>query len=579
MGFLDYARSISLQKDDMKARIRIDPELQLPNLTQDKAGFNVTLPLPSVPETEEEEQEKTVSFLGYQFPADGNGKARVGRLFRACVFHLTTHTMVPVSEEKLASLNSERSLVEAFSESLVNDVYVHAYLAAWYPDKLADMAYANALAYTRMRRVETIFNPATRIMVALLSRLNMGTVKGVLQPEEKKAVDHLTKKVSALKKEIMAALAREDTEIGEVMDATANEITQTLENFGPILEAPSLQYTEQAGPCTIYSQKPMPSDFEMEKIFRESLATLGGTIPSEDSVESCWRKESNIEAAQAFDTWFHQKAREKKVLTKLEKYTELSRFKTASFPTEDYTRYLRARALVKGTSRRLLDSLRVAQDALDEDPRKLFGQLDLTAVVQMMAAGRPRQDVFMRDEYLSRSYAWSLLLDVSASMRVKGENARAMAICIAEATKELLMDPGSWTFFAFSDKFYVLKDASEAYSRRVRARIGGLRFGGLTYMPDAIQVAGEILAQRFDEQRFLVVLSDGWPYGYPNMHIALAETIRALEKKGIIVIGVGLETERMKNYFKASTAVYNQRDLIKAFAKLYVQTSAGALES
>jgi len=141
------------------------------------------------------------------------------------------------------------------------------------------------------------------------------------------------------------------------------------------------------------------------------------------------------------------------------------------------------------------------------------------------------------------------------------------------------MDPGSWTFFAFSDQFYVLKDASEAYSRRVRARIGGLKFGGLTYMPDAIQVAGEILAQRFDEQRFLVVLSDGWPYGYPNMHIALAETIRSLEKKGIIVIGVGLETERMKNYFKASTAVYNQRDLIKAFAKLYVRTSAGALES
>lgn len=560
----------------MKARIRIDPELQLPILTQDKAGFNVTLPLPSM--SEEEEEEKTISFLGYEFPADDTGKAKVGRLFRACVFHLTTHTMMPAGEKKLASLTSKRSLVESFSESLVNNAYVNAYLTAWYPDKLADMAYANSLAYTRMRRVENIFNPATRVMTALLSRLNMGTVKGVLQPEEKKAVNHLTKKVSALKEEIMTALAMEGTEIDEAMNATANEITQTLENFGPILEAPSLQYTEQAGPCTIYSQK-TPSDFAIEKIFRKSLATLGGTIPSEDSVESCWRKESNIEASQAFDTWLHQKGREKKMLAKLEKYTEWSRFKSVSFPNEDYTRYLRARALVKGTSRRLLDSLRVAQDALDEDPRKLYGQLDLTAVVQMMAAGRPRSDVFMRDEYLSRSYAWSLLLDVSASMRVKGENARAMAICIAEATKELLMDPGSWTFFAFSDQFYVLKDVSEAYSRRVRARIGGLKFGGLTYMPDAIQVAGDILAQRFDEQRFLVVLSDGWPYGYPNMHVALAETIRSLEKKGVIVIGVGLETERMKNYFKASTAVYNQRDLIKAFAKLYVRTSTNALES
>jgi len=576
MGFLDYARSISIQKDNIKARIRIDPKLQLPILTQDKAGFNVTLPLPSV---SEEEEEKTISFLGYEFPADDTGKAKVGRLFRACVFHLTTHTLMPVSAEKMASLTSKRSLVEAFSESLVNDAYVNAYITAWYPDKLADMAYANSLAFTRMRPVETIFNPATRVMTALLSMVNIGTVKGVLHPEEKKAVNHLTKKVSSLKEELMMALAMEGTEIDEVMNTTANEITQTLENFGPILEAPSLQYTEQAGPCTIFSQKEMPSDFAIEKTFRKSLETLGGTIPSEDSIESCWRKESNVEASQAFDTWFHQKAREKKILTKLEKYTAWSRFKSVSFPTEDYTRYLRARALVKGTSRRLLDSLRVAQDALDEDPRKLYGQLDLPAVVQMMASGRSRSDVFMRDEYLSRSYAWSILLDVSASMRVKGEHARAMAICIAEATKELLMDPGSWTFFAFSDQFYVLKDVSEAYSRRVRARIGGLKFGGLTYMPDAIQVAGEILAQRFDEQRFLVVLSDGWPYGYPNMPIALAETIRTLEKKGVIVIGVGLETERMKNYFRVSAAVYNQRDLIKAFAKLYVRTSTNALES
>lgn len=543
MGFLDYAWSISLQKDNMKARIRIDPKLQQPILTQDKAGFNVTLPLPSVSE------EKTISFLGYEFPADSSGKANVGRLFRACIFHLTTHTLMPVSDEQIASLTSKRSIVETFSKSLVNDVYVNAYISAKYPDKLADMAYANSLSFARMKPAENIFNPATRIMTALLSKVNIGTVKGVLRPEEEKTVKQLTKKLGSLKKGIMLSLAGEETKIDEVMNTAANDITQILESVGPILEAPSLQYTEQSGPCTIFSYSEMPSEFEIKKIFRKSLETLGGTIPSEDSVESCWRKEANVEASQAFDTWFSQKAREKKILAKLEQHVECTRLKSVSFPAEDYTRYVRTRALVKGTSRRLLDSLRVAQDALDEDPRKLYGELDLTAVVQMMASGRPRSDVFKRDEYLSRSYAWSLLLDVSASMRVKGEHARAMAICIAESTKELLMDPGSWTFFAFSDQFYVLKDASEAYSRRIRQRIGGLKFGGLTYMPDAIQVAGEILAQRFDEQRFLIVLSDGWPYGYPNMPVALSETIRSLEKKGVIVIGIGLETERMKNYF------------------------------
>lgn len=573
MGFLEYALSISLQKDNMKARISIDPKLQQPILTRDKAGFNVALPLPSVSE------EETISFLGYEFPADSAAKAKVGRLFRACVFHLTTHTLLPINDEKIASLTSKRSIVESFSESIANDVYVNAYIATKYPDKLADIAFANSLAFARMKPVENIFNPATRVMTALLSKVNIGIVKGVLRPEEEETFKKLNKKLSSLKKGIMLSLAGKETKIDEILNTAANNITQILESVGPILEAPSLQYTEQTGPCTIFSQSEMPSDVAVERIFRKSLGMLGGVVPSEDSIESCWRKESQVEASQAFDTWLSQKSREKRMLAKLEKYVEKTKLKSVDIPDEDYTRYIRARIRLKGGSRRLLDSLRVAQDALDEDPRKLYGELDLTAVVQMMAAGRPRSDVFKRDEYLSRSYAWSLLLDASASMSAKGEHGRALAICIAEATKELLMDPGSWTFFAFSDRFHVLKDVSEAYSRRVRARIGGLEFSGLTYMPDAIQVAGEILAQRFDEQRFLIVISDGWPYGYPDMAVALSETLKSLEKKGIIVIGVGIETERMKNYFKLSAAVYSQRDLIKTFSDIYVRSSVAALET
>ena len=135
------------------------------------------------------------------------------------------------------------------------------------------------------------------------------------------------------------------------------------------------------------------------------------------------------------------------------------------------------------------------------------------------------------------------------------------------------MDPGSLSFYDFSDRLYVLKAPSEAYSRRVRARIGGLKFEGLTYMPDAIQVAGEILSKRFDEQKFLVVLSDGWPHGYPNIATALSASIDALTIKGVIVIGVGLETERMNVYIKTSCAVYNQNDLVKKFTKIYVNAS------
>ena len=146
-----------------------------------------------------------------------------------------------------------------------------------------------------------------------------------------------------------------------------------------------------------------------------------------------------------------------------------------------------------------------------------MGQLDLSAVIQSLAANKPATDVFVMDEFLQPSFAWSLIFDVSSSMQVKGEYGRALAIAVAEAARELMTDPTSWTFFGFSDKLYIIKDSSESYSKRVRARIGGLKFEGLTYIPDAIQIAGKMLAKRFEEQRCLIVISDGWPYGYANM--------------------------------------------------------------
>ncbi len=576
MGFIDYAWSISLQKDNMKTGIRIDPNLKQPTLTQNKAGFTVTLPLPIVSENEETE-EKTITFLGYKFPADDYGKARIGRLFRACVYHLTTHTLMPTSKWKK---QKRQATIDRFANSFVNDIYVNSYLTAWYPDKLADIAYANSLIYSRIRPVNTIFNPATRIMTALLSKINIGTVKGKLDAEEEETANSLAEKASALKEELMMALAMESNDYSEMMTNTAKDIAQKLEDFGPILEAPSLLYTEYNGPCTIFSKNSnMPTELEIEQVFRKSIAVLGGTIPSEDSVESCWRKETNVEAAQAFNTWFTQDEREKRMLTKLEDAVSWTRFKSTSFPTEDYTAYLRAKELVRGTIRRLLNKLCQAQDALDEDAGKLFGEMDLPAVVQMMTSGQARQDIFKRDEYLKSSYAWSIILDSSTSMRVKGEYGRALAICVAEAANELLKDPASWSFFAFSDQLHVIKYASEAYSRRVRARIGGLKFGGLTYMPDALHVAGEMLADRFDEQKFVIVLSDGWPYGYKGMPIALSESITELERKGIMVIGVGFETNRMENFFRRNASVYDQRDLVKKFANIYVRTSENALES
>jgi Mg-chelatase subunit ChlD len=572
MGFLDYAWTISFQKDRMKLRILLDPCLDQPTINPDDFGFTINLPIPRLLD------DNQVCYYGYKFAQDKDEKVKIGRLFRASVLHLTTHTLLPLPEKLLPPQTVESSIIENFARALVRDIHVNAYIQAWYPDRLVDFAYANALAFQKIKPTDRILTTSTQIMTALLSKVNMGIVKGPLLPEQEKAVNELTAKLSMLKETLMASLAGEQIKLEEVFDEHIRSITETLEPFGPFLEAPSLPYTEWIGPCSIFTDT-QASDAETERVFKKSMEALGGTVFVEGSIDSCWRKEQEVESLQAFDSDRHQKMREEKILARLRQHASWTRFKSVSYPDEDYTQYLRARFLLQGGSRRLLDSLRIAQDSLDEDPGKEMGQLDLTAVIQALASKKPATDVFMKDEYLSKSFAWSIIFDASASMQVKGELARALAICVAEAAKELLMDPGSWTFFAFSDKFYVLKDSTEAYTRKVRARIGGLRFGGLTFMPDAIQLAGKILAQRFDEQRCLVVISDGWPYGYPNMQMALKESIDTLVRKGVLVFGVGVETERMGNFFKLNSAVYAQKDLIKKFANLFLQASGAALDA
>lgn len=573
MGFLEYALALSFEKDPLKTRIKVSQRFLKPSLARNETGFDISLPLPSLSE------EGTICFLGSRFPADSIGKGRAGRLFRASVFHLTAHTVISPPNEQVFLPRQRLAKIEAFAQGLVNDVYVNAYIAARHPDKLPDLAYANSIAFAKMKPIEKIFNSPTRIMAALLSRVHTGTTKGILSPEETSVVSQLTARLSLLEKDLLTSFSGKEISVCDVLGEVSNYIVQTIEPTGPILEAPSPPYTEQYGESTVFSWDEMLSEVYTEAIFRKSLEALGGVTAPSGSIDLLWKKEFDAEAAQAFDSWHNQRAREKKILEKLAENEESNNFRSVEFPEEDVSEYLKARSFLAGGSRRLLDSLRVAQDALDEDPGKEMGQLDLSAVIQVIASKKPATDVFMKDEYLSRSFAWAILLDVSESMRIKSELARTVAVCIAEATKELLMDSGSWSYFAFSDRFYVLKDDSEAYSNRVRARLGGLRFGGLTYMPEAIQLAGSVLAKRFDEQRFLIVVSDGWPYGYPDIDAKLSKAISTLQKKGVIVIGVGVETDKMKDFFKLSSVILDAKDLIRDFARLYLNASTSALEA
>ena len=98
-------------------------------------------------------------------------------------------------------------------------------------------------------------------------------------------------------------------------------------------------------------------------------------------------------------------------------------------------------------------------------------------------------------------------------------------------------------------------------------------------MPDAIKAAAEFLKKSMGEQRMILILSDGIPYGYSEIYEELSDTNENFETAGMIILGIGLGTEKMSDLFRYNTSVYTQKDLIRKVARLFVKASMQELGS
>ncbi len=576
MGFLEYAWSIFPERDRMKTKLLVSAEVAFAQLYKDNSGFVCVFPEPKAKETEEE---KTISLYGYIFPANVQGIRQLASLFRASVFHLGTHALSSNFEDYEKWRKRKGPRLAQFTVTLLEDVRVNAYIAARYPERLMDEASANTLALMRLRQVSKMMNPATKIMASLLARANTGQVPDGLKKDHDLVV-HLAGLLDQYKEKAMLSIKAEKTMPREDKLKVADEVYSSILDVGTVTETPFLPHTEELGSCSIFAPSYFANfDVILEEGFKKHLSFLGGTLPSSEGDKVTWKKMAENEAAQIYDSWWRQKEKDAKMLSKYESLLPMTRFKSVGVPEQDYTEYLRVKAGCKSESRRLIESLIVARDALDEDPRKLYGVLDLQEVIQIIASKSPSVDAFMLDENLSKSYSWIILLDASKSMKCQKAFALELLIMLSEVASELLQDPHSWGTYAFNDRFLVIKDIKERYNTKVKSRVGGIDFEGMTYIPDALTLAGQVIKSRTDNMRLITVISDGWPYGYADMNNALSETLNTLTKGSISVIGVGAQSRQMKCFFKSCSTVYSLRDLTKKFSNLYMEASNVSAEA
>jgi hypothetical protein len=531
-----------------------------------------------------------MSYLGLLFDLNNELHRRIlWQTFKASVFHLSTH--VAASDfGAYADWSRGKNIDSAtYIAGMIEDATARAYLKTVWTPFINDVAMANTISYLKMKPVHLLSNSALRLMTATTSQFSMGTIKGRTTNEMKGDVTDL---VSALNKieGVMqqeaiknAKSEQEDHTSQKPSDLAVNyKIGQAdfmyriMERYGEPSEIPSLLYTENHGSNSIFYGYDLPSENEVKTNLENALGMLKPATKENGSQNGLEDIALKSEVSQVFSSLEAKEAAQNKILDGYRLLGKGSRFHSFEFPQEDYSEYLYIKSLLANQIRRVLEKLRLYRNQSGEDYRHEVGLLDMQEAIQVIASKSKRTDVFMRDELQTREDAWAILVDTSHSLEFFTGEVRGIALCLSEVARDLFPNQNAWSEYAFSDKFYIIKDFTENYNNRIRARVGGLEHGGMSYIPDALVLAAEALKTRTEELRLLVVVSDFFPSGYMDAEGTLTQAVKKIEKSGMGVIGIGVKSRAVKNYFRINCVVDEPYELMKKFVQAFFEFSSTA---
>ncbi|MGQ9506339.1 MAG: hypothetical protein ACUVTB_00595 [Candidatus Bathycorpusculaceae bacterium] len=563
MNFFDFAWSTATQitkKSHDKLKILLHDDLRYPYLGRDSRGFVLHLVKPK------KFGEKCVYFQGLKFDFQNpTHKKIIWYLFKSSVYHLALHSHLSDFSVYSKWAQGKSHNLSTFVISLVEDAIMNSHFNQSFQWMLPEVAYANAVSFLLMKDVDKLPSNISRVMASILQEYALGKVKGRLKDDMFTDVKAITS--------ILRGIGENLTEDRRV-DA-ANKIYDALTLYGEAFEVPSLLYVECHGTNDLFYEQHIPKEEEIQPTFVDALKVLGSESKGEDQLQTLLQSLKEGDAHQVLMTWQEQERSKLKIL---EDYIQIGKdtpFDDFEFPAEDYAEFQRRRELLGSPIRRIMHQLRLLKNVEGEDFRQESGFVDLQEAIQVIASKSQRTDIFVREELQTREDAWSVLIDASHSLNMFKGEVRGIALCLAEVAKALILNQNSWGMYAFNNKFYVIKDFSERFNAQVKARIGGLTHGGLTYLPDAVLLAAQALTKRLEEARVLVVVSDFFPSGYEGAEEKLKENLKKVERMGVGVIGIGVKSRAVKQYIRVNCVVESPYDLMKKFTKAFIEFSVG----
>jgi len=455
--------------------------------------------------------------------------------------------------------------LSTFVISLIEDAIINRHLARSFQWALPEIAYADVVSFLRMKDVKKLPSAIFQITTSILLNCSLGRMKGDLKDEMLKDVEAIASILQKIGENPSA-----DDRIG-----AAVKIYDALTAYGEAFEVPSLLHTESHGTNDLFYEQSIPREEEIQQLLPEALTALSPEIKDEEHLKNMLQNLKESDAQQLFTTWQEYQNSKLKILRSYVEIGKGTKFEDFEFPVENYAEYHRRRMLLSSPIRRIMHQLRLLKNLAGEDFRQESGFIDLQEAIQVIASKSQRTDIFVREELQTREDTWSILVDASHSLDMFKGEVRGIALCLAEVAKTLILNQSSWGMYAFNNKFYVIKDFSERFDTRAKARIGGLTHGGFTYLPDAVLLAAQALTKRIEEARVLVIVSDFFPAGYDGAEEKLKENLKKIESMGIGIIGIGVKSRAVKQYIRTNCVVENPYDLMKKFTKTFMEYGGG----
>ena len=572
MKFYDSAWYISYDltgKEPGEIRILVRDSIPFPFLEKDEYGFVICLP------NLKKLKGGILEYQGMIFDSKDEGQIQLlWNLFKSSIYYLSLFTVVSNINAYADQLKGKDENIALTAITMIEDAILNAYLKTFHQDLLPEIKIADAFSYLMLKPVHLIRNRGLRVATSILSLYKTGMVKGSFE-DTFKSIKSVVERLRDLEKQNIEAFSKLENKLDaakvendESKRKAFSEIYEAISDYSSTLpEVPSFLYMNHLSRNSIFE---MDSKLPDEITIRNTVSEINRRLDLGINVNY---EALRSEASQNLWDWAMKEKAMKKILSKYREIGQKTRFKDFVFPEYDYADFLRRKAVHSKTIRRITNRLALYYNLAGEDFRKEAGIIDLQEAIQVIASQQQRSDIFVEDTLRYRAQAWSILVDVSLSLESFAGEVKDVILCLAEVSKKLFHDNRSLGVFAFDDKFYIIKDFTENHNRTVCARIGGIKHSGMTYLADGIKMATESLKRRYEESKILIVVSDGFPTGYRGAAEEAKEQINATLRSGIHVIGIGIDSRGIRDYFPVYCIVRTPYELMKKFVDTFFSYS------